>query len=569
MNRRNPSERRRRYASAAIVSATILALVPLGAHPAMAAVEGGRSIEVFTGSNLVSLTSYPTRTDVKVEVVRQGFVIGSAVKQTDATGMIEMNHVGGTDCFDGPTSPDIEPGDMLRTRIMPDGPVDTSVVRGVFIESFETNADSITVTGQVTMQGPAAVVPGSDVLELRINKDSAWDVNDREGRSDRRVDIGPDVQADGSWSVTLPASSADIADVEAGNEHFLEWAAGAAAGEEEEEFPPELTVWDAPEGEALDCPPLQQGPTAPQLAAAQDSGTVGDNVTNQSVGLAFGGLTGEAGPEAAVTLFVDDEETAAGRADAEGVYSFPGVSLPARAAPYALRVRAQSDGPFFDSADRMVTVDNTDPAVRLRRFGPKRLRLKGRERVHAVYRIGEAALLQARVQRRLPNRVRTVKTFADRSITRPQRAIYNWNGRNEVRRNVRPGRYRMLLTATDRAGNARTHVRWFRVVMADAPSRPRIRRAFWGARGGRNTAVATWARPLTNNGARVTGYRVKALRLRPNGTVAAQRASKMLRPRARSHQMRLRPGRYRFRVRAVNTAGASRWSARSNWVRSR
>lgn len=184
-----------------------------------------------------------------------------------------------------------------------------------------------------------------------------------------------------------------------------------------------------------------------------------------------------------------------------------------------------------------------------------------------VYRVRERSVLEARVQRRTSRRWRTVQTFRDR--TRSGRVEYDWNGRNEIRRNVGPGRYRMVLTAIDRAGNRTVQRNRVRVVRADRSTRPRIRRASSGAHGGRNTAIATWRRPADNGGARITGYREKALRLRRNGTVADRTVSELLRPPERSHQMRLRRGRCRFRVRAFNAVGRSPWSGRSNQVRSR
>lgn len=189
---------RRGVTAAAVASVTALSLSAVSAD---AAVTGGQSIEVFTGSNLVSLTGYPPLADVRVEVLRQGFVIGSAVKRSDAGGAIEMNHVGAeaNDCFDPPSSPDITPGDTMRTTVVGTANVDTSVVRGVFIDEIEYQGTTITVSGSVTRNGPSRVVPGTDVLELRINKDTVWDVNDRPNRRDRRETsarvLGPAVRS--------------------------------------------------------------------------------------------------------------------------------------------------------------------------------------------------------------------------------------------------------------------------------------------------------------------------------------------------------------------------------------
>lgn len=459
--------RKHRGVVAAAASLTLAAL-PLSAVPANAAVTGGESIEVFTGSNLVSLTGYPANTDVLVEVLRQGIVIGYATKTSDAEGAIEMNHVGGSDCFESPTSPDIVPGDTMRTTVVGTANVDTSVVRGVFIEDIAYGANSITVTGEVTLNGPAAVAPGADVLELRINKDTVWDVNERPNRRDRREDIGASVQPDGSFVHVLNASAQDVAEAEAGSETFLEWSAGAAAGEEEEAFPSELTVAEFGPGEAIaGCPPMQEGPTAPQLARAQDSGVRGDHITNKSLDLDFAGLAGTGvdgdGGGNEVTLFVDGVATASTTANAQSLYSFADLDLAPRAQAYRLKVRSVATGePFFESAVRTVKVDTAAPVVRNRQFRPNPLHLQGPERLHAVYRIGEAARLSAEVQHLLPTR--TVLTFRNRNIARAGVTEYNWNGKNEIRRDVRPGRYRLVLTVTDAAGNRSVLTNRFRVV---------------------------------------------------------------------------------------------------------
>jgi hypothetical protein len=446
----------------------VVAALPLTTLSADAAVTGGQSIEVFLGSNLVSLTGYPPNTDVRVQVFRQGFEIGFATKTTDAEGAIEMNHVGGSDCFESPTSPDIMPRDTVRTTVVGTTNVDSSVMRGVWIDDIQygvPNANTIRVSGRVTLSGPSSVTPGQDVLELRINKDTVWDVNDRPGRIDRREDIGASVNPNGTWVHDIVASVDDVNEAEASSENFLEWSAGG----ETEAFPSELTVAEFGPGEAIaGCPPEQRGPTAPRLAPAQDSGKRGDHITNRSANLDFGGLVGmnvagEPGPGAAVTLLVDGVERGAGTANTRGVYSFPNLDLKPRAKAYALRVRAQSAGePVFTSPTRNVRIDNARPAVRTRTFRPNPLHLNGLERVHSVFRIGEASVLQAKIQHVRPTR--TVQTMAKRTIKGARLVEVNWDGKNEIRRDVRPGLYRMVLTVTDRAGNRSLEINRFRVV---------------------------------------------------------------------------------------------------------
>lgn len=469
-SRRRP---RRRGRPAAVLASLATAALSLSAIPADAAVTGGQSIEVFTGSNLISLTGYPVNTQVKIEVLRKGFVIGSAVKTTDADGAIEMNHIGAeaNDCFDGQSSPDVMPGDTMRTTVLPHNPVnpnvDTSVVRGVWIDDIDYLATTIRVSGRVTLRGPAKVVPNTDVLELRINKDTVWDVNDRPNRRDRREDIGGSVNPNGTWTHLIHASAQDVAEAQAGSETFLEWSAGGA-GAEEEAFPPELTVAEFGAGEALPgCPPLQQGPSAPQLPRALDSGKKGDHITNRSANLSFGGVVNTPGANAAVRLLVNGQQKATGTAGANGVYRFTGITLAPRVRAYALKVVAQGDGgggaPFTGDT-RMVKVDTSVPAVALRRARPDPLHLTGPERMQVVYRVSEAARLKAVVQKRLGTSARTVNRLAVRNTRRAGLVEYFWNGKNEIRRDVRPGRYQMVLTVSDAAGNQTAHRLRFRVV---------------------------------------------------------------------------------------------------------
>jgi hypothetical protein len=441
----------------AVVGALATAALSLSVVPADAAVNGGRSIEVFTGSNLVALTSYPANAQVKVEVLRRGFVIASATKTTDGTGTIEMNHVGAeaNDCFDPPSSPDLVPRDTIRTTIVSSGVQDTSMVRGVWIDDIQYDVpteNDITVSGRVLLGGAGSVVPNTDVLELRINKNTAWDGT---GRRDNRDDIGSSVDADGSWSHVFSGSVQDVNEAEASSETFLEWSSAAA------DFPSELTVAEFGPAEVLvGCPPMQQMPTAPQLAGSMDSGKVGDHITNKAANLAFAGLTGEAGPGAQATLFIDGNAGPTVTANAQSVYSFTGVALPARAKAHSLMVRARGGGASFDSAVRLVTVDATSPAAVFRSLAPKPLHLAGAERLRAVYRVSEAAQLKAKVM----HRTRTVRTFPVRQIRAAGPVEYFWNGKNDVRSDVRPGRYRIVLTVTDAAGNSSTERVSFRVV---------------------------------------------------------------------------------------------------------
>lgn len=331
---------RRRLRAAAATGAVVVVAMPVLSADAVPT--GGRSHEVFTQSNLIALTGYPASTEVRVEVVRRGVVLGFAEKTTNADGIIEMNHVGAEedDCFESATSPDVRAGDRIRTEILtPGGAIDTSVVRGVRINRVRfgvPNARSITVTGRVTLgTGAAAVNPRTDILELRINKDTNWAGT---GRSDNRENINRNVNRDGTWRQVMNGSRADVRQARASSEIFLEWSTNT------EEFPPELTVFDFGTPEALvGCPPLQRDPTAPRLLRAHDTGTVGDHVTTKTRNLTFLGRagTGRSGGNNPATLLVNGIERVTDDNTAGG-YEFTGVDLPARKRAYELRV--ESDG---------------------------------------------------------------------------------------------------------------------------------------------------------------------------------------------------------------------------------
>lgn len=106
-------------------------------------------------------------------------------------------------------------------------------------------------------------------------------------------------------------------------------------------------------------------------------------------------------------------------------------------------------------------------------------------------------------------------------------------------------------------------------VPATRPGRARIGSPSGGARGGKVTAVARWAAPLSDGGARVNGYRVYGYRLNDRGSVVQTVRSSVRSASARTWQPVLRKGRWKFAVRARNGVGWGAISARSRAVTAR
>jgi hypothetical protein len=222
-------------AAVAMGAMVAVAMPVLSSVSSEAAVGGRRSIEVTTSSDLVILEGYPRRARVRIMALRGGVIVGSAIKRVQPGGTIEMNHGGGSDCWESARTPDLRPGDTIRTRIIGTRTLDSMVVRGLFIDSVTPNDTSVTVSGHVQLTGRTGVPSGP--LELRVRTDSA----------DVRENIRADVSDTGAWGpIDVPVAAGEAA----GAEVVLEWIGGGAG---------ELTVGE-PDAAALrlpGCPPVE------------------------------------------------------------------------------------------------------------------------------------------------------------------------------------------------------------------------------------------------------------------------------------------------------------------------
>ncbi len=107
---------------------------------------------------------------------------------------------------------------------------------------------------------------------------------------------------------------------------------------------------------------------------------------------------------------------------------------------------------------------------------------------------------------------------------------------------------------------------------ATAPDTPTIGRASSGRRRRPITAIVRWSAPASDGGAAITGYEIRAeklVRRHRRTRVARVYTARGISPAATTAQLRLRRGKYRFYVQAVNAIGTSGWSGASRTVRAR
>jgi plastocyanin len=121
---------------------------------------------------------------------------------------------------------------------------------------------------------------------------------------------------------------------------------------------------------------------------------------------------------------------------------------------------------FHDDMTGTVTVTGSTtpppPVVRVTSFGPNPFRLAGTGRFRAVYRVGQASTVAARVVSVATGRA--AYAYANRSTTGAAQLTYYWDGKNARRVNVSPGRYRFVTTVTDRQNRRVVSRKEFRVV---------------------------------------------------------------------------------------------------------
>jgi hypothetical protein len=128
--------------------------------------------------------------------------------------------------------------------------------------------------------------------------------------------------------------------------------------------------------------------------------------------------------------------------------------------------------------------------------------------------------------------------------------------------------YRFSVRGVNAAGLGATSTA-INVTPSTVPGRPGILAPTQGAAGGTLTANANWEAPTSNGGATITSYRVTALRMQADGVTPVDgppAAVATVGGTARTRAFALPAGNYRFEVVAINVAGASAPSERSNLI---
>ena len=546
-------------ASAALAASAVGAVtaVPASGTQTGPGVRPGSNITVFHNIDFVAVFGYgPVGSPVTVRVLRRGVVIGSASGPAiDAEGLpgLEVNHgpegaARPGDCWEGHT-PDIKPGDVIRVT---DGRgTDQVTVDNIAFTGLPAQEAA---TGDVLVPFTALLANGQPVPLARI--DSA---EFRAGSRTRFEATDIIVEPDGSGTPGAyqmrytnpftPSRNRDLLNNDQLLVQLLDPAGGHATGfGHTDPLPRESMLHDGLEDTPGPAPGCESAPSATN-AVSSVTPQVFNRRTPANTSLRVAGFSQNAG-----TVDVrlrDADTTVTGPATVTGpvdAQTWRATFTPAqlRNLSGSIRVDALIDGAPAGVGKTVIkdTVAPNRPTASLP---------GGRYRGNQVISLNAGASDQIRY---------TLGKGRQAPPTANRGTLY------------RGGQIRLTSTtvlkmvSVDEARNVSPVVR-NRYSLTTAPSSPRIRRASAGSPGGRDTAVARWGKPRTSNGARVNGYRVTALKLRPTGAVASRRGSRVLRASTRSLEMRLPAGRYRFVVRARNSMGMSAVSAQSNIVRSR
>lgn len=551
-----PQPGRRRTAALACTALTVGAL---GAVPAQASLTGngvrpGSSVTVLHNIDLVHVAGYGNGgEEIVVEVLRNGVTIGSAsgpAQLVEGSMGLEINHgPEGTpapgDCWTGHT-PDVRPGDVIQVT-------DAGGTDEVTVDDITFTEDPVLdANDDVLVHGIAKAHDGTPIPPSRLNA-AEFRSGPRFRMLGEEIRVEPTAGIAGGFTMRYvhpyrAARNRDGLDVD--QRQALLLGDGHAIGfVDEAEAMVVEGLGDSP-GPAPGC---EGSPAARYAVAGLRPGVI--NVANRGTDLTVSGLSQDT---SAIEVTLSDVTGARATAmttptPATGAQTWS-VTVPA-AALAALDGLITVAGSYVDTASGQEltgatktllkdTVAPTAPTVSL---------------PGGAYRGPQQVSLDAGPG----DKIRWTLGNGTQAAPTPTSGSAYTGGQITI-----SSSQTLKVIAIDTAENPSPRA-VHKYVIGNVPSRPGIRRALPGKAGGAATAVARWRAPEFTNGSRITGYRVTALRLRPNGTVASRKTSGMLPRRARTLQMKLAPARYQFQARAYNAIGAGRMSARSNAVRAR
>jgi len=492
--------------------------------PAEALVNPPHTVFVLKNSSEVEAEGYVPDEPMRVELRRRGVVVGSFAGPASQTGTLALNH---DQCWDNFT-PQILPGDVVA--VTSNGGATTETVRVANIELTGqptlVDADTFTITGRAN----GAVRPA-------LNQLGAF------ARTETPVRYRPETPDDG----TVTYDGAGGAFTATFNMNAAEQTAFPNLTGASVFLAPTANEQTIASGLNGDLPAPGPGCSAVQSHAVTDLSHTVINRTNRSRNLVVSGMTIDA-TAVNVRLRDGDGTVVNGAANVTGAAgpqtwraTFPAGRLAALNGRITVAGQYTTGGATLNGATMTVNKDLVNP-------NPPRSSLRP-----GVYPRRQFVTLDAGPGARIRwtlGKGQAAPTATRGNLYRGQQIAITASQTLKMR-------------AVDQAGNV-SPVITKSYIIGRGPSAPRIGQARSGQAGGRDTAVARWRSPSVR-AAQVTAYRVTALKLRPNGSVARRVNSDAVRASSRRLAMRLPGGRYQFRVKAIGGP----MSARSNVVRSR
>jgi hypothetical protein len=156
---------------------------------------------------------------------------------------------------------------------------------------------------------------------------------------------------------------------------------------------------------------------------------------------------------------------------------------------------------------------------------------------------GGSPITRYRVTVYLGKGVRPLRTVAVPKLATRVKGLKNGTG------------YSVDVRAVNAIGTGVPSARSAVVIPATTPRRAVLVGTKAGARGGRRTAIVTWRAPSSTGGSAITSYRIRAVRYSTRGRVRSRTTIVIRSGKARSAELRLAAGTYRFTVQAVNALG--------------